>query len=144
MSGTRLIAGAVDSECGGQYDVTLRHMRFDNQEETLDQTFTLGGNAIQSAAGWGNSNVSFLSLSQTGFYEVWFFFWNFGEIFAVLNVYGTSADFAAPTSAADLAELENIQSAADLLAAVDGSADSCASELQISSVETSAFPESNG
>jgi len=63
-----------------------------------------------------------------------------GDILSIYNVYGTSADFVAPESVADVARFETVQSPEGLLAAVGGSSDSCASEVEIQDTSFTAFP----
>jgi hypothetical protein len=129
------IVGLVDSPCGGLYSVFLLARVFGNQEVTVDQLDSANGNPFQTARGWSNSRISMVTGGDGSFYEVWFFIWNLGEILNVYNVYGSTADFVAPESIADLERFGSVNSSEDLLAAVNGSADSCATEV---SIETTA------
>jgi hypothetical protein len=139
-SGTTEIAVFVDNVCGGLYDVFLRVIAFNNFQVTSDQLLTKGGNPFQSATGWANSNVAMATMTQADFCEVWFFVWNLGDLLAIYNVCGISADFTPPESADDLAQYESVDSPEALASAIGASADSCAAEVQVDEAVTTPFP----
>ena len=130
----------VDNVCGGLYDVFLRVIAFNNFQVTSDQLLTKGGNPFQSTTGWANSNVAMATMTQADFYEVWFFVWNLGDLLAIYNVCGISADFTPPESADDLAQYESVDSPEALASAIGASADSCAAEVQVDEAVTTPFP----